>query len=378
MTTQPYAPDVAAIVAGLRSSHVYIDPTLTDAITATQLAQVKTTIAGSDTPIYIIAAPLDNDSLSPIQLVSLVHRQLPEDGVFFVSKPRYDGQWTMDSTSYGVSTDNANNLAIYVATELYPADLGLQLQKATELFTSGTARQAYDKVFPDVHTGTTSTTDDGGAHVLGMTPPVFGLSLGLAIALVLAVIPMARRRRRNRHELAIKGRALRRISSAQTDDWRHRAQTETDALGARIKTLQIAADSDRDAWTAALDHYDAASKVLDRSADAADSIGAMVLAQRGEDALEHAVAGTPWKPSVVCFFNPFHGAATGKATWATTVGAREVPCCAACRGAVRKRREPDFLDLPVDDTVVHYVDADAEPWASTGYGSLDPDLLSRV
>ena len=47
---------------------------------------------------------------------------------------------------------------------------------------------------------------------------------------------------------------------------------------------------------------------------------------------------------------------------------------------VRKHREPDFLDLPVGDTVVHYVDVDteAEPWASTGYGSLDPDLLARV
>jgi hypothetical protein len=92
------------------------------------------------------------------------------------------------------------------------------------------------------------------------------------------------------------------------------------------------------------------------------------------------VAGTPWTPVAVCFFNPLHGAATTQATWSTPAGTRDVPSCGSCRALVRKKKEPDFLDLPVGDTVVHYVDADssAEPWASTGYGSLDPNLLERV
>jgi hypothetical protein len=109
-------------------------------------------------------------------------------------------------------------------------------------------------------------------------------------------------------------------------------------------------------------------------------VGALVLARRGDDALDHAVAGQPWAPTAVCFFNPLHGAATTTVTWQTKAGSRDVPSCGECRSAVRRKKEPDFLDLPVGDTVVHYVDADAdaEPWASTGYGSLDPDLLARV
>lgn len=378
MTAQPYTPDVATIVAQLRSGHVYIDPAITDAITAEQLTQIKSTIAGSETPIYVIAAPLGNDDLSPIQLVSLVHRQLPEDGVFFVSKPSYDDQWNIDSTSYGVVTHNADNLAGYVAAELYPADLGLQLQKVTELIADGTARQAYEKTFPERQSTGSAQGDDDGTHILGMTPPVFGVSLGVAIALILALVTATRRRSRSRQELKVTGRALRRISSAQTQDWRHRAQTEADALGERIKQLQITEKSDRTAWRAALDHYEAAGKVLKRSTDAADSIGAMVLARRGDDALDHAVAGQPWAATVVCFFNPLHGPGTSIVRWRTAAGSRDVPCCSQCRKTVRKKREPDFLDLPVGDTVVHYVDAAVEPWASTGYGSLDPDLLSKV
>ncbi|GAA3527300.1 hypothetical protein GCM10022234_25650 [Aeromicrobium panaciterrae] len=378
MTTQPYAPDVAKIVADLRDGQVHLDASTADAITPQQLTQLKKTITGADTPIYVIVAPLGHDDLSPIQLVSLVHRELPEDGIYFVSRPVYDGRWDLASTSYGVVTDNANNLAGYVATELYPADLGLQLLKATELVATGTAREAYDDTFPERQTSSSTSPGGDSNDILGMSPPVFGVSLGVAIAVLLAVLGVVRRRFTAGRDLQITGRALERISTAQTQDWRRRAQSETDALGERIKQLQISEGSDPQAWTAALDHYDAAGEVLKRSAEAADSIGALVLARRGEDALDHAVVGKPWSPSVVCFFNPLHGHATATVRWTTPAGSRDVPCCAPCRKTVRRKRTPDFLDLPVGDTVVHYVDAAVEPWASTGYGSLDPDLLSKL
>lgn len=377
MTTQPYEPDVAAIVTDLRASHVHVDASAKKAITPAQLAQLESTISGSDIPIFVIVAPLAHEDLSPIQLVSLVHRELPEDGVYFVSKPVYDGRWDLASTSYGVVIGNANNLAGYVATELYPADLGLQLQKATELVSNGTAREEYEKTFPE-RESSTSTSQDDTNEILGLSPPVFGVSLGVAIAVLLALIAVARRKVATGRELRITGRAIERISTAQTEDWRRRARAQTDALGERIKRLQIADDSDRASWASALDHYEAAGKVLKRSTDAADSVGAMVLARRGDDALDHALDGKPWIATAVCFFNPLHGRGASTVRWTTAVGSRDVPCCADCRKTVRRKREPDFLDLPVGDTVVHYVDAAVEPWASTGYGSLDPDLLSKV
>lgn len=379
MTSVPFTPDVDAIVEGLRSSPIHVDPSLADEFTPEQLATIKSSIESSPVPVHVIAIPLSHQSdLSPVQLISLVHRKLPEDGIWYVTLESYQGRWGLETTTYGVSVENTNALASYVGRELYPTDLALQLGKVTELIANGTAKTTYVKTFPDRPSPTGVSQQPDGDPFLGVGWPVVGVGVGV-LALLVAAVTLRRRRARS-GEVAVKGRALRRIGAAQTQAWHHRARTATDQLGERINTHQIAPDSDREAWTAALDHYDAASRVLDGKPSAADSIGALVLAERGDDALDHAIAGTPWEPQVMCFFNPLHGNATVTARWRTAAGTRDVPCCSACRKAVSRKREPDFLDLPVGDTVVHYVDADdsAEPWASTGYGALEPDLLSHL
>jgi hypothetical protein len=378
MTHTPFTPDVAAIAADLADDGVHVDAGVADQVAPEQLSAITAAVDASTTPVHVIAVPLTYESeLSPVQLVTLVHRELPQDGVWFVVRQGSD-DWRLEATSYGVRTDNAANLATYVAAELYPSDLGLQIEKAVEVFGSGDAEAIYDETFPERGDEPATTQQDDGAQLLGVDLPVALTGLG-ALAVVVAVIAM-RRRPSSRREIAVDERALRRISAAQSTSWRRRAQDETDQLGERVTQLQIADGSDRAAWTAALDYFEAASRVLDRTTSAADSVGALVLAQRGDDALDHAVAGRPWTPAAVCFFNPFHGPATTTVEWRTAAGARDVPSCQDCRRLARKGKEPDFLDLPVGDTVVHYVDADgdAEPWASSGYGSLDPDLLSRV
>ncbi|MET1037397.1 MAG: hypothetical protein ABW075_03930 [Aeromicrobium sp.] len=379
MTDAPFTPDPAAIAADLADDHVHIDPSIADQVTPEQLAAITATVDASTTPIYVIAVPLDYDAaITPVQLATLAHRELPQDGVWYVTRQGGDS-WRVESTTYGVSTGNDPNLATYVASELYPSDLGLQLQETVEVLTSGDAEAIYYETFPDRTPGASSTTQsDDGPQLLGVDLPVALVGIGVLAALLVAVA--VRRRPRGRNEIVVKERALRRISTAQTDSWRHRAQESADRLGERITRQQITAGADQAAWTAALDHFEAANRVLDRTTSAADSIGALVLAQRGDDALDHAIEGRPWQPTPVCFFNPLHGTATTETRWDTPAGAREVPACADCRRLAGKNKEPDFLDLPIRDTVVHYVDADsdAEPWASSGYGSIDPDLLARV
>lgn len=381
MTEAPFVPDIAAIAADLADDHLHVDPSVADQITADQLAAIAASADASPTPVFVMALPFAPDTeMTSVQLASLVHRELPQDGVWFVARQSYDETWRLESTSYGVPSGNMHNYARYVADELYPTDLGQQLQKATELIAAGNAQEVYYETFPDrAPPAIVSTTrQDDGAQLLGVDLPVALTGIGV-LAVLVAVLAL-RGLPGKRQGIQVKERALRRISTAQTDSWRHRAQTETAQLGERVTNLEIADGSDRAAWTAALDHYEAANRVLDRTTSAADSIGALVLARRGNDALDHAVAGRPWQPSAVCFFNPLHGAATTTTRWQTAAGGRDVPACDACRRLARKNKEPDFLDLPVGDTVVHYVDADsdAEPWASTGYGSLDPDLLARV
>lgn len=372
MSEKPaYEPDPAAIAADLADDGVHVDPSLAGLVSAGDLAAL---VDGADPAVFVLVVPLNFDTdLSANQLVTLVHQQLPEDGVYFVSRGSVDYGWSTQTTSYDVQTNNENALATYVADDKYPSDLGLQMAEAVRIFTSGNAEAVYEEQFPERVTAGDGSGggDDGGSGGL-----VVGV--GLAVAAAVAVVALLLRRRGPRGEVELKRRALQRISSAQTREWRRRAETETAALGERIRALEIERGDDSATWAAALDHYQAATAILDRSESAADSVGALVLARRGDDALEHAADGRSWTPAVACFFNPLHGPATTKAQWKTAAGKRDVPCCEACRRDIGKRREPEILDLPTGDTVVHYMDSGAEPWASTGFGALAPDLLDRL
>lgn len=375
MSEAVYEPDPAAIAADLADDGVHVDPAVADAIAPDDLAVVTTMVEGATPRTYVLAVPLDfGTDLSANQLVTLVHRELGDDGdgVYFVSRGSVDYGWSLDTTSYAVQTENENALATYVARDKFPSDLGMQLTETLEIFTSGDAQTVYEEYYPDrVGSGSSPESDDGGSG--GVV-----LGVGLAVAAAVAVVALLLRRRRPRGDVELKRRALQRISSAQTREWRRRAETETAALGERIRALEIEHGDDGATWAAALDHYQAATAVLDRSDDAADAVGALVLARRGDDALSHAADGRSWTPAVACFFNPLHGPATTKARWRTQAGSRDVPCCEACRRDIGKRREPEILDLPTGDTVVHYMDAGVEPWASTGFGALAPDLLDRL
>lgn len=375
MSDVAYEPDAAAIAADLADDGVHIDASLAGHFTTEQLDALPGLVDDAAEPVYVLVVPLTYDSdVSGNQLVSLVHRQFDENGVYFVAQHSGSDRWRVESTSYNAVTNNEDALATYVAGDKYPSDLALQVTETVEIFASGDAEQQYEEQFPERRDTVTSSGDDS-SQVLGMDPPV---AIGLGVVLVVAVALWLLRRRRPRGEVALKRRALRRISSAQTHDWRRRAETETAALGERIQALEIEHGDDGATWAAALDHYQAATAILDRSDAAADSIGALVLARRGDDALSAAADGRSWTPAAACFFNPLHGPATTKAPWKTSAGTRDVPCCGACRRDLGKRREPEILDLPTGDTVVHYMDAGVEPWASTGYGALAPDLLDRL
>ena len=241
MTDAPFAPDVAAIAADLADDRLHIDPSLADQVTADQLATIAATVEASPTPIYVLALPLTGETgPSPVQLVTLIHRELPEDGVWFVARPMYDGSWRIESTTYGVSTGNAHHLAGYVADELYPSDLGLQLQKATELMASGTAEEVYYETFPErVSRRGRPPSSPGAPSCWAWDLPVALTGIGV-LAIVVAVLVM-RRRPGKPAGVMMNERALRRISTAQTQSWRHRAETETAHLGDRVTALEIGA-----------------------------------------------------------------------------------------------------------------------------------------
>lgn len=371
---EEFDPDFAAIAESLGESPLYLDPSVSDAIADEDLAELIGELEGREDPVFVVAIPLTISSdWSQAQVASIVRRESGESGTYLVTRENYDGTWEVEPVAAGVAEDRDLWYAASAARRIHPADLGEQLLETLELYDSGEAEAAWNEQMES--SGIRQQPDDGTD---GGLLPIDGWIVGaLGMAAVIAALAVWRQRTKEKKRLALSKRTVSRISNAQTTSWRRRAETALAQLGERIGQHEITDESDREAWTAALDHYDVASEVLRRGEAAADSVGAFIVAERGIEALEAAVAHRTWEPTRQCFFNPLHGPSATQVDWRTDAGTVSVPACAACaKDVTQHRREPDFLNLPYHDTVVHYVDAEAEPWSSTGYGSLEPDLVS--
>ncbi|MEA2155812.1 MAG: hypothetical protein QOE11_1952 [Solirubrobacteraceae bacterium] len=118
---------------------------------------------------------------------------------------------------------------------------------------------------------------------------------------------------------------------------------------------------------AAFDLYAAASKADREARSPIDSVGALVLAQDGEDAL----AGRPRRRR--CFFDPGHRGQTAPTRWRRGDEEAEVPACPRCTDALRSGRAPDTLG----DRGRPYYERDTV-WGRTGLGAIDDDLAAKV
>lgn len=187
-----------------------------------------------------------------------------------------------------------------------------------------------------------------------------------------------------RPAFALPDSVLERVREAGDADLARRAQAAVLALGEHIDAADLGGSGAR-AWAAALDHYDAARRLLPEDAiglggdlDPLDAVGAVVLAGRGEEALAAARKGRSFVPTTPCFLNPLHGRATRDRTLEHDGRRVDAPVCAACRRDLKAGRRPDILDVVVDGRPEHYFETDREPWASTGFGALEPDLVRRL
>jgi len=285
----------------------------------------------------------------------------------------------------------------------HPDDLGAQvLDTLSHLGLSDSKSDAtYDKLV-DSHTKLASqlgyertdawrqSDDDAAGIALAI---LFGL-LGLVVLAVLVFVADRTIRRRalrppqGGEPAPISAgpfappRAVLQEVRATADASREQEASETVlALGEAIDRSSLTATTagGRAAWQAALDHYDAARRLLDQDHSAADVIGATVLALRGTDALAAARADETWTPQTPCYFNPLHPPAAGDATWSDGPREVDVPACPACRAAITQGKEPaDVLDIVDDGLPRHYFRLDLGVWSRTAYGALDSDLLGAL
>lgn len=308
-----------------------------------------------------------------------------------------DRKLQLSVTSYGSGSDQDAFFASEVARREHPGDIAAQVLAASRLVASGDARSAYRELTkpsppenpkpvkrepvaepaeesPSTATATAAASsgdDDGGGPWV-----TIGIGVVLALVVVGVVVALLVRRRRSGQVTDAGGLVpVHAITNAlRRRHHRRRARRDVAALGRRLEAASVPADGE--AFRAAIEHHTVARRIIDGPHSHADAVGVIVLAMRGGDALDSAIAGGSWKPTAPCYLNPLHGWSDRHVSWRGAVGGLELPACKECADTIDAGRMPDdVLDFVHRGRPRHYFALVLEPWTSTGFGSLDTDLL---
>ncbi|RYE78085.1 MAG: hypothetical protein EOO74_05860 [Myxococcales bacterium] len=381
---------IAEIVAELKSTGVYVDESMAGRLPPAFQAELRQQVAASEQPVFIAMVPITRDDPDfhgdNGLLAGVLHSDVGEPGVYLTYR---DITGSVDGHTYGV--DYGLYDAWFAARKEHPDDLQQQLTQTITYLNNGEGREVYERLREQE-----DRTSTGQPHVGTDGPdvlPVAGwLAAVLVVAGVAAVIVRKSRSRGGRpattyvpgkgyvtsRPFELPAATLSMIRQSRDRELERRAEREVLALGEAIDRTEMDGSSSG-AWHAALDHYDLSRRILDRRHSQADVVGALVLSGRGRSALAAAQENQQWTPQRSCYFNPLHGAGEKTTQWTGASGSVRVPACAACVRALSRGQEPDdVLDFVVDGRARHYFDLDLEPWASTGYGALDPDLTGRL
>ncbi|MEV7430647.1 hypothetical protein AB0N29_13595 [Nocardioides sp. NPDC092400] len=409
------ADDIDAIVEDLTTSGLHLGPGTETWMTEAEVAAVRKALAEADVPVHVVLVrpPEDSNIYAGDDLLARVHDAGGPDGLYVgansewavaegepASYPTIPGgrevrpavqQWGDVAGSPDVARDaesllvsdadgDAQPLADALLSLVRHLDDGTYEAAAAAASDGRSARYEAERESGGSTGSSTSYADEGDtsdAVVGGVTVLVLLAALGLGAAAVGRRV----RARRGARTFALPDSVLDRVREAGDAELARRARADVLALGERIDAADLGG-SGASAWAAALDHYDAAGRLLPdeptAEVDPLDAVGAVVLAGRGEEALAAARRGRPFEPSTRCFLNPLHGRASRDHALEHDGRRVEAPICAACRRDLQAGRRPDILEVVVRGRPQHYFETDREPWASTGFGALEPDLVRRL
>ncbi len=203
----------------------------------------------------------------------------------------------------------------------------------------------------------------------------------LGVGVLVAAIVVAAVRRRGPRTFALPDSVVAQVREAHADRIEQEARDLVLELGEAVRRSDLDTDHDTGAWQAALDHYDAATRVLDGSDDLEllDAVGALVLARQARAALDAATSGKTFRPLRLCYLNPLHDG-PGRTSMRLEQDGHtlDVPVCRTCRSDLKAGRDPDALRVERRGRAVLYVDSGVEPWASTAYGTLGTGLVGAL
>jgi hypothetical protein len=371
---------IAEIEQELAGDGVWIDPAFARSldISADDETAIEDAVASAqqaDLKVVLVDVDPDDDRFqgSFANLSAWLQDDIGGDATFV----GYD-RWSEPHLSVQAFGDQPDTIYVdNVAAHDHPDDLVAQVLQVQQLLDDGNAQALWDEVPSDERY---SWTADEGVQASA----VFG-AIGIVVALgavVAGLVVWLRRRGRRPAGFTLPSTVLHTIRAAEDRRLRQQAEAEVLALGEAIGSGEPGGTANGlEAWQQALDHYSAARSILSQATSPADVVGALVLARRGEDARATAQETRPsaWEAPVRCWFNPLHDGRTTEVTWRDDGRAVDVPACAACAAAVEAGREPeDVLDFIEGDRTVHYYRLDLGAWSTTGYGTLDRDLLGAL
>ncbi|WP_028659606.1 hypothetical protein [Nocardioides insulae] len=385
---------LAEIESALGQDGVWVAPELRSEISPQDEHAVEQAVAGSGTPTFVVLTEMEYaDPLTGSfdQLAALIHDDTGRDG-YYLGLPVEPETLPLEVTSFPEDLDAYQ--AARIAWFDHPEDVAAQAAESVELLDGGTDLSAdYDQrveedpraaqMIQDAYFGGGDSADEDGSAG-GIWLGVGGVVVAL---LVLAVVFRARRGRRRpvattsrpTPTFALPATVVRSVRAAETRAREEQATREVADLGEALDRAPLDPEltDAYDAWQSALDHYELARRILDRSHTPADVVGAIVLGRRGAEALRAAERGRRWVPGSPCWFNPLHGGSVRTVTW--TDPEVEAPACADCARQAEKGEEPtDTLEFVADEATRAYFRLDLGVWSRTGFGALEPDLVAAL
>jgi hypothetical protein len=380
------------IAAALQKSPLYVDPSLDSAFSATVRSRLLQEIREAPVPVYILAVPLVSGGQwsSGEQLATVVQNYLGRPGIYLTPDEEFGGNidaftWPSDPQGTGAAPYNAADAAqaVNLASDAESTTLADKFFTCIQLVTSGKAVSAYNAATRQLNQATSADSNpqpsgSGGISAILITVIALIVVAGGACGLVLA------RRGRRRHSPFIQPRAV--FATARTaseSELREQAQRQVIALGEAVENL---GRDDQSEQVRALDAYEAAGRVLDRSKGVCDLVGVLVLTHLGFNAAQAVRAVQDGKPAPedvpLCFFNPLHGDAPRPIRWRPlgSTNTLDVHVCDDCASMTGRHLLPDTLtDIDGDRTVPYYeVDPERSVWAATGYGQFGDDIVRRI
>ncbi|KRF18832.1 hypothetical protein ASG90_02755 [Nocardioides sp. Soil797] len=378
--------DLARIHQELAEDGVFVHPTLRDLVKKADESALEQEVADADHTTYVVVWPLkDSDTYGgkASDLLTRLHDAYPEPGIYLSTTTRLEptdySSVEVDGRQWGIPGEDDGDLSEYaiemVVDQEEHQDIPSAMGRTLELLAMDPAdvSKLNDELLAK---GSSARGDDPESKDDSWLPG----GLVTALVAVLAVFVAWRVAISFRKKpTPLPQSAMKQIRAARARELLARARDESQALGEALDREEIEPGDNAESWQAALDHYDAVRRLLTPEEPVElDVVGALVLTQRGRDAFACAQGGKAWEPTPTCYLNPMHGPA-GKGRRIEWQGRTlEVPVCDRCRAALRKKETPDILDVVHKGKPVHYFETDVEPWASTGFGSLETDLLARL